>query len=135
MQRIYIAGPMSGYPEHNFPAFIAEAKRLRQLGYDVVNPQEINGHLVGKLEYIQYLRNDVAQLATCDTIAFLPGWQGSRGANIELEVATLLQMKMTLCEHIQNEYDGGNVWFDDIEPATVGIIERIRIAAAKLKLW
>lgn len=29
MKRIYISGPMSGMPEHNFPAFNAEAARLR----------------------------------------------------------------------------------------------------------
>lgn len=39
-QRIYLAGPMTGLPEHNFPAFHAEAARLRGLGYHVENPAE-----------------------------------------------------------------------------------------------
>lgn len=101
MKRIYLAGPMSGYPEHNFPAFFTEAKRLRALGYEVVNPAEINGHLVGQLPYIQYLRNDVAQLATCDTIAFMEGWENSRGAKIEEAVGILLEMKLILSRNIQ----------------------------------
>ncbi|TGA83618.1 DUF4406 domain-containing protein, partial [Pseudomonas aeruginosa] len=29
IQRIYLAGPMTGLPEHNFPTFHAEAARLR----------------------------------------------------------------------------------------------------------
>jgi hypothetical protein len=32
MKRIYIAGPMTGLPEFNYPAFNAEAQRLRGLG-------------------------------------------------------------------------------------------------------
>ncbi|RCI66099.1 DUF4406 domain-containing protein, partial [Pseudomonas aeruginosa] len=28
IKRIYLAGPMTGLPEHNFPAFHAEAARL-----------------------------------------------------------------------------------------------------------
>ena len=29
--RIYVAGPMTGYPDLNFPAFHAETARLRAL--------------------------------------------------------------------------------------------------------
>lgn len=40
--RTYICGPMSGIEALNFPAFHAEARRLRALGHTVVNPAEIN---------------------------------------------------------------------------------------------
>lgn len=33
--RIYLAGPMTGYPKLNHPLFHSEAERLRRLGYDV----------------------------------------------------------------------------------------------------
>ncbi len=33
MKRIYLSGLMSGLPELNFPAFHAEAARLRALGF------------------------------------------------------------------------------------------------------
>ncbi|WP_457825134.1 DUF4406 domain-containing protein, partial [Staphylococcus aureus] len=36
MTRIYVAGPMSGLPELNFPAFHAAAAELRAQGFDVV---------------------------------------------------------------------------------------------------
>ena len=39
---IYIAGPMTGRPDLNFPAFHAAATTLRDAGFDVVNPAEIN---------------------------------------------------------------------------------------------
>jgi hypothetical protein len=38
--RVYLAGPMTGLPEFNYPAFNAEAARLRALGYQVENPAE-----------------------------------------------------------------------------------------------
>ena len=35
--KLYIAGPMTGYVELNFPAFNAEAARLRALGFEIVD--------------------------------------------------------------------------------------------------
>ena len=40
MTRIYIAGPMSGLPDLNSPAFNAMAERLRAHGHHVENPAE-----------------------------------------------------------------------------------------------
>ena len=36
--RIYIAGPMSGLPDFNYPAFNQAEQRLLALGYEVENP-------------------------------------------------------------------------------------------------
>lgn len=90
MKRIYIAGPMTNLPELNFPAFHAEAARLRGLGYDVVNPAEINADPTAK--WTDCMRADIAQLVTCDGVATLPGWQRSRGASIEAGLAQGLEM-------------------------------------------
>lgn len=35
MHRVYLAGPMTGLPDFNYPAFNAEEKRIRALGYIV----------------------------------------------------------------------------------------------------
>ncbi|MEN2672595.1 DUF4406 domain-containing protein [Herbaspirillum huttiense] len=90
MKRIYIAGPMSGLPELNFPAFHAAAAELRAQGYDVVNPAEINADPTAG--WVACMRLDIAQLVTCDQIMMLPGWENSRGATLELHIAQMLEM-------------------------------------------
>ncbi|HIE1896019.1 DUF4406 domain-containing protein [Pseudomonas aeruginosa] len=41
MHCIYLAGPMTGLPEHNFPAFHAEGARLRGLGCEISRVEEV----------------------------------------------------------------------------------------------
>lgn len=74
--RTYLAGPMTGHPELNFPLFHAEAKRLRDSGHEVVNPAEINPDITSG--WADCMRADIAALVTCEAIALLPGWQQSR---------------------------------------------------------
>lgn len=83
--KLYIAGPMTTLPDRNFPAFHAEAKRLRALGHEVVSPAEI--HAVGEPSWSFALRADIRALLECEGIALLPGWEQSRGALLERHVA------------------------------------------------
>ena len=89
MTRIYIAGPMTGLPEFNYPAFHDAAAHLRALGYDVVSPAEINAELAHE-GWLPCMRRDIAGLVRCDGIALLPGWNRSRGAQIEATLAISL---------------------------------------------
>ncbi|MBN2448155.1 MAG: DUF4406 domain-containing protein [Phycisphaerae bacterium] len=91
--RMYIAGPMTGIPEHNFSAFHAAAERFRQAGWDVANPAENFGGRTD-LPRTTYLRSDVAMLAQCDAIALLPGWQLSAGATLEAVIACELGLRV-----------------------------------------
>jgi len=79
---IYLAGPMTGLPDHNFPAFRAAAERLQQAGWEVVNPADNFGGRTD-LPRGSYLRADVVLLLQCDAMAMLPGWADSRGAKLE----------------------------------------------------
>ena len=85
---LYVAGPMTGYPDLNFPAFHSEAARLRKLGYEVVNPAEINAD--PSMGWQECMRNDIAELVFCDGVVLLPGWEHSRGAQLECEIAKRL---------------------------------------------
>lgn len=92
MKRIYIAGPMTNLPALNFPAFHAEAARLRALGYEVVNPAEVNAD--PSAGWHACMRADIAQLVTCDAVRLLDGWESSRGASLEAHIAHSLDMRL-----------------------------------------
>lgn len=94
--KIYIAGPMTGITELNFPAFHSEAARLRALGHDVVNPAEINAD--PSAGWLDCMRADIAQLVYCDAVHMLPGWERSKGANVEHYLATALGFTITYAE-------------------------------------
>lgn len=102
-QRVYISGPMTGMPEHNFPAFNAEAARLRALGYDVVNPAELNPE--SEKTWHDCLRKDLMELLTCDAIALLAGWQKSAGAHLEMHVAHRVGIEIVASADIQTPAD------------------------------
>lgn len=84
--KVYVAGPMTGLPEKNYPAFAAETARLRALGHDVVNPAELNADREHE-GWTACMRRDIPAMLTCDAIQMLPGWIGSRGASIEYGLA------------------------------------------------
>ena len=75
--RIYLAGPMRGYPDFNYPAFHEAAKVLRDMGYDVFNPAEaFDGDQ--SLPPSTYLRHDFEEIVQrSEAMVMLPGWQES----------------------------------------------------------
>lgn len=92
MTRIYIAGPMSGLPNLNYPAFNAMAAVLRAQGFHVENPAENpEPHC---RSWLGYMRMAVRQLSTCDAVFMLPGWRNSRGACIEHQLAVGLGLEI-----------------------------------------
>jgi hypothetical protein len=107
VERVYIAGPMTGMIDLNFPAFHTAAAEYRKRGAFVINPAEINGGdaeiaQTEKMSAEQYhahwvkcLKKDISALLTCDTIVMLPGWSTSRGATLEHYVADVLGMTIT----------------------------------------
>lgn len=98
MKRIYISGPMTWIPESNFPAFNAEASRLRALGFEVCNPVDINPDPA--TPWHQCMRRDLQELLACDTLALLPGWQRSNGAHLEMHVAHRVGMEIVIAAEI-----------------------------------
>lgn len=87
-KKVYLCGPMTGYPNFNFDAFNAAAKDLRDAGFNVINPAESHGG-DQTLAWEEYLSWDLDQIRTCDLLVVLPGWQdpGATGARIEIPYA------------------------------------------------
>lgn len=102
-KKSYISGPMTGYPDNNFPAFNEYAALLREQGHEVVNPAEINVGLVepehGTPEWQAFyqacLRADIKELCGCNEIHLLPGWENSNGAHLELYIAHRLGLTVS----------------------------------------
>ncbi|MFX3547682.1 DUF4406 domain-containing protein [Ralstonia mannitolilytica] len=97
-KRIYIAGPMTGLPELNFPAFHTMAAHLRSLGHHVVNPAEINAD--PSAGWTECMRADIRELVSCTAICLLPGWEKSRGASLEHHIAQSLGFEVMTLEEV-----------------------------------
>lgn len=90
--KLYISGPMTGLPDLNKPAFHGEAARLRALGFEVVDPAELD--LGPDATWNDYMRKDIAKLVECDGIVMLRNWSRSLGASIERRIAVDLGLKV-----------------------------------------
>jgi hypothetical protein len=98
--RVYIAGPMTGLPEFNFPAFNKAAKAWRDAGWEVLNPAEsFDGDT--SLAYKDYVAHDMGLLKSCDAIYMLDGWDGqnARGSVWEREIAEHLGLDIFYQEY------------------------------------
>jgi Domain of unknown function (DUF4406) len=87
--RIYIAGPMTGKKDYNYPAFNKEAELLRGYGHTVINPAEINNV---NTPWHECIRKNIVELVSCNALQLLPGWHDSRGAKLEYYIAESLGM-------------------------------------------
>ena len=90
---VYIAGPMTGLPDLNYPAFNAAEEALTAAGHAVLNPAR-NGTIVGSNAWQQYMRLSIAQVLQAEAVALLPGWVNSRGATLERGIATALDLQI-----------------------------------------
>lgn len=91
--KVYLAGPITGMPNHNQKSFSVAASFIRLQGHEVVNPIEMDGGNFSK-PYSEYMRRDIEKLMQCEGIALLPNWERSRGAMIEFQIARVLEMPM-----------------------------------------
>lgn len=116
-KRIYISGPMTGFPDHNIPAFNAAAKRLRAEGHFVINPVDLSS-LFGTPEELSdsfaayydpsgcsgeddgiaenVMAADLAAVRSCNAIYLLNGWENSKGALKEVHVAIEHKLQIIL---------------------------------------
>lgn len=87
--RIYIAGPITGISDFR-DRFARAQRKVEELGQTAVNPA-LDGIGRGK-PWSWYMRRATMALLTCDAVLLLDGWQDSRGASREHQIAVELEM-------------------------------------------
>lgn len=100
-KKIYVAGPMRGLPEFNYPAFNRAELVLRNLGYEVVNPAKM-GDKYGTADELnankdlldRLMHEELEAIAGCHAIYLLRGWERSFGARQELQLALMLGLEI-----------------------------------------
>ena len=96
IQEVYLAGPMTGREDWNFPAFdkhkaMIEGARSGVRVHSPADPEDLNPDGSLKYPWETYLARDLAKIrGEIDAVFLLPGWNTSRGATLEAFVATVL---------------------------------------------
>ena len=95
---LYLAGPMRGIPESNYPAFRDAAAKLRAAGHTVFSPVDwdekthgAEGCNAATFNLNEALCADLTWICLhADAVVVLPGWEKSSGANAEAMTAYAL---------------------------------------------
>ena len=103
MKSVYLSGPISlngtATPDEiaeRVAVFTTEAKRLREAGYEVVNPCEVES----QKSWADYMKVLVPAVCAVDAVATLPGWELSRGARLEVYIAKELGIAVQPVENV-----------------------------------
>lgn len=134
-KKYYLAGPMQGYPEFNFPLFKEVTALLRARGLDIISPAELDekehdltteqaklDHASGDIArapktWGDYLARDVKLVSDqVDGIIMLPRWEHSRGARLECFVGILAKKSFTEIVEVR---ENGDIVMVDLTPAEV----------------
>lgn len=106
---VYLAGPMTGYVDKNFPRFYEVAGVLEGMGFVVHNPADMENTEV-ELTWEEYMAMDAELVGEADMVVLLENWRDSKGARAEVEMAR--DQDMPVYEYV----DGGLVLLvDDME--------------------
>lgn len=91
--RVYISGAIAHYGiEERKATFSKAARELSERGFEPVNPFE-NG-VADDAHWKEHMRADIGMLVDCEYIYMLRGWELSKGAKLELDVASSCGIKV-----------------------------------------
>jgi hypothetical protein len=123
-EHVYVAGPMRGIKDFNFPAFYTATAKLEAAGHFVFNPAERDDDMYG----VEAMKGDgdidkatrdygfnlrEAMSADCEWICtqataifMLPGWEKSSGAIAEHSLAKCLRLRLWYAKGAVKPYVG-----------------------------
>ena len=94
--KVFISGPMKGYPNFNKEAFDQAEKELVQQGYTVFNPAWMD--FSGEWTKQDKRAIDMAIMSRCDAIYQLPGWYNLENGGSRAEYAFAVASGMIFLE-------------------------------------
>ncbi len=96
-RKIYIAGPMRGIKNYNFPAFHSAESALDYDGWTVLSPAsqdvkegfdpETPQNELTQEALNKWIKRDAEMVFEADAICVLKGWENSKGAQVEVALA------------------------------------------------
>lgn len=92
-KRIYISGPITGTDNYE-EKFKSAENKLKEKGFETVNPVFVAKSLPEWMENEGYLAADLCMLNMCNSIYLLKGWEQSKGANREYGYALAKGMQI-----------------------------------------
>lgn len=131
---LYLSGPITG--NSNYIADFGHwSDYLIAKDYDVFNPADLGENLS---DWHSYLKRDIPYLIDCDGVFALPGWEGSNGAQLEIDIARRLGMPCytvkdgAIIELVGRKFDGDKLRFDLLPWREVEqVVEILTIGAQK----
>jgi len=110
-QRIYLAGPVTGLPDANKPAFAFAQQQIERMGHFAINPHTLVANArINPADWQACMRLCINRLTMgagltsqpIDMVVMLPGWQQSRGATLERTIALTLGIPVKTIEELQH---------------------------------
>lgn len=132
--KLYLSGPITCNPNYILD-FENWQNFLQTKGYEVVNPATLGD---GLADWHCYLKRDIPYLIECDGIFAMPGWECSKGAQLEIDLARRLDLKCLtikdgkVVELVGRKFDGDKLRWDLLPFREVEqVVEILTIGAKK----
>lgn len=93
--RVYISGPVTGLPKEEYLRAFEEAENnLQAAGHETFNPAKSHSLMPKWFTHDNYMQLCKREMEMCDAMIQLPGWEQSKGCQIEYHYAWSLNMKI-----------------------------------------
>jgi hypothetical protein len=124
--RVYLCGPMCGYPGWNAAAFDKYAAQWKLEGHTVLSPvvrdrrqgldpatatrEQLSAKCEDGVWLRQVIAEDVGMICGVDALVVLPGWETSAGVTVEVALALFLGLPIYSAVSREEIYPVSTPW-------------------------
>lgn len=113
--KVFLSGPMTGLPDFNRGAFFEAAGTLFDHGHIVLNPAVFPDGL----EHGDYMKICLPMIDAAEAVIMLPGWEKSKGANMEYQYAQIKRLPVFEAEIAYADDEGRKLGIFDFGPECI----------------